>query len=987
VITLHRKKWRLAWAAPWALGALLASLPLAGHALGLGKLKVHSALNQPLNAEIDFTSLADAELKGLNIGLASRADFTAAGVERAAFLSQIKFAVNRRTDGRYTLRLSTPMPIEEPFLHLLLQLDWSGGRLVREYTALIDPPYQIAAKAPAVEPPRVAAPAPEAEAAPVVPPPAPKPETPAALPTPVQPPSAETTRAAPPEELPYGPPATDAVALSPDGWPLEAGEAPPGRAADGARGAKPPASKAAARAGIGPAPSWATVAHHTVKSGETLWLIASKVRKDTQVGVEQAVLAIFRNNRDAFYDNNLNNIHAGRILRLPEREALEAIPKEAAQAEFRAQFDAWQEYKLKLAGARRPLAADAPAAEPPGKPAGAAAAEPPAEAATTGKQAAPAAKGQRSDELLRIVRANLQGEKGADGREAPAPAKGGESREHTVLAERAATLEESLVSKQIEQKELGEKINQVRTQLKRESRLIEIESQSLAPPAPEKAAVTRPAQPPVDEAAKAEAPKAEASEAEDKPRAEAPAPKKAPPPLPLPEKGWTDTLFDAIGDLLLPVILGAVLLAGAVFGFVHTRRRRQAAAEFEEDALAPQPHIAETAPVRDAAAAATPFESAFLGDIGQGRPADIHTDEADPIAEAEVYLAYGRDETAEEILRDAVVKQPQRQELKLKLLEIFAHRKDLKAFEALAEELYVAGGDRDARFWEEVKEMGRQLNPENPMFRDSAGAGPAMPAETPKAAMTAAPVAVMPPEPVPAPPPEPEPELTPAPGSAFGFDLDTPAPVAVMPPEPVPAPPPAPEPSPAPGPAFGFDLDTPPAPAPTKEITFDLDVPETATPVSEIGFDLDFDLEPVKPAAVRTEAAPTPVRTEPAPPVPELETGLDAPGVGAAPDNLIEFDLGPPDTGAGAPAPAEPAPPAVAGGGLAWGPTSGLAAEVRPGDAQQQQWDEAATKLDLARAYIDMGDADGARSVLEEVMAEGNPEQKQQAQELVARIR
>ena len=112
------------------------------------------SLNQPLNAEIDFTLLTEAELKGLAVSLASRADFAAAGVERAAFLAQIKFSVNRSADGRYTLRFSTPTPIEEPFLHLLLQIDWSGGRLVREYTALIDPPFQIAAKAPAVEPPR-----------------------------------------------------------------------------------------------------------------------------------------------------------------------------------------------------------------------------------------------------------------------------------------------------------------------------------------------------------------------------------------------------------------------------------------------------------------------------------------------------------------------------------------------------------------------------------------------------------------------------------------------------------------------------------------------------------------------------------------------------------------------------------------------------------------------------------------------------------------
>src|SRR3990167_4754278 len=110
VTATRRKSSRTARVIPSVLAILFVFLPVTGHALGLGKLKVHSALNQPLNAEIEFTSLADAEIKGLNIGLASRADFPAAGVERTAFLSQIKFNVVRRADGRHVLRLTTVEP-------------------------------------------------------------------------------------------------------------------------------------------------------------------------------------------------------------------------------------------------------------------------------------------------------------------------------------------------------------------------------------------------------------------------------------------------------------------------------------------------------------------------------------------------------------------------------------------------------------------------------------------------------------------------------------------------------------------------------------------------------------------------------------------------------------------------------------------------------------------------------------------------------------
>jgi len=130
----------LAWR--WMIVGMMALFPITSHALALGKLKVFSALNEPLNAEIEFTSATEKEFKGLTVSLASRADFDAAGVDRPPLLSQIKFIVAKRTDGRYFLELRTDQQLDEPFLHLLLQIEWPGGRLVREYTALIDPPYE-----------------------------------------------------------------------------------------------------------------------------------------------------------------------------------------------------------------------------------------------------------------------------------------------------------------------------------------------------------------------------------------------------------------------------------------------------------------------------------------------------------------------------------------------------------------------------------------------------------------------------------------------------------------------------------------------------------------------------------------------------------------------------------------------------------------------------------------------------------------------------
>lgn len=939
-IATYQKSWIAARIVSPVLLVLLACLPATGHALSLGKLKVHSSLNQPLNAEIDFTSLTEAELKGLTVGLASRADFTAAGVERAPFLAQIKFSVNRNADGRYTLRFSTPTPIDEPFLHLLLQIDWPGGRLVREYTALIDPPYQVAAKAPTVEPPRTAqvTPAPKPEPAPATTMPAPS----------------DTASVRPPvttvDSQPYAPPATGDVALSADGWPLDPGETPP---------PKPITTKTSAKGRIGPAPSWANTASHTTRRGETLWSITKQVRSDPQVSLEQAALAIYQKNREAFYDDNMNNIRAGKILRMPAGEEVDALSKEQARGAFQAQFDAWQEYKLKLAKAKRTVAVEEPAETE--DPSAARADKKPVADAATAKKAAPAAKGQRSDELLKIVRSNLQGEKGKDGPAAADTAKGGE-REQVALAERAETLEESLVSKQIEQKELSEKINQVRSQLKRESRLIDLESQSLAPaPKPEAPKADAPAvepakvEPPkVAEPPKAEAPKAEAPKPETKPQAESPppTPKKAPPPPPpSAEKGLLDTLSGTVGDLLLPIVLGVVLLASALLGFTYMRRRRKAETDFEESILASQAVTMDNnATTRDAAGhtGATTPESSILSDISQGNLANVHTDEVDPVAEAEVYLAYGRDETAEEILKDAIRKHPQRQELKIKLLEIYFHRKDVKAFETLAEEVYAAVSGKGGKLWEKVEDMGSKLSPANPMFR---GAAPV--ARGPAASQGAG-------------------EAKPAPAVAAAAPIETVAP--------------------------------PPAPKPEAALDFDLGsvAVTTETKKEEPSFDLDFDMGDIKPSAPK-EAAPAASTAKPA--ATSSDSGLESFDLGAPADNMVDFDFGKPDaklsvTSASTDKSVNTGTSAGDDFSLDLG-MDAITAEIeaRPtapeasvaaapaGESQQQRWDEAATKLDLARAYIDMGDAEGARSILEEVTAEGNPEQKKQAQDLVAQIR
>jgi pilus assembly protein FimV len=942
------------------LGALLALVPLVGFPLGLGKLQVKSALNEPLNAEIDITAIADHELKGLNVSLAPRADFEAAGAERLPLLSQIKFIVAKRPDGRHYLQLKTDGPIEEPFLHVLLQLEWPGGRLVREYTALIDPPSYIAGKPPVTEAPQTAVPTPIPPAEPdtkfveTVPPPgseAEKAPAQAAAPaTPVEPMAAAPAQPQPAEPTPLPEPAPtqeqapQQVAIAPTEQPVEQPMAQTPTA---------PLPAATGPAGL------SSATEYTVRPGDTLWSIAERMRADNkQLTVEQVILAIFRNNKDAFFRDNVNNLRAGKVLKFPEREALNVPPRNEALREFRAQYDAWQEYKLKLAGGSRTLTV-ADSKPPESKP---------APAADTAKKAdAPAEKSaqakQSPQELLRVVRGTNDADKAAPAKSAETEsAKDVETRERTALAERVTTLEESLQSKQLENRELSEKVGQVRSQIKNEKRLIELENQALAQqtakpaPEPKPAAAPKPevpAEKPAAASTEAKAPETKTPDAAPVAPVKA-APKRPPLPAPPPpaEKGFLASIYDDVigdaGDVLLPVVGGIVALAGGLIMIVYMRRRRRSIAEFEESILAsdavPSEATAPTGTADNTTGQVTTGDTSFLSDFSKSGMGQVHTDEVDPIAEAEVYLAYGRDETAEEILKEAIVKNPDRHELKQKLLEIYHQRNDATAFETLAEELYAALGGRGGKVWEKVEEMGRKLNPENPMFRGGApGRRAADKGERPVAqgmqsvSLSSAPAV--------------------AAGAGGGMIAATQATQIVESSSSV---------------DFDFDAVTRPS--------------STATASESTGA-LDFDLHAAS-ASDDIAIDEKPTARQASAELSELES-ID---FGSTGEN-VDFDSGKLDAAvAEASAPVEAV--AVADEEIKWemdAPVAAAAAaelsDAAPGgNGVDGQWDETATKLDLAKAYIDMGDAEGARSILDEVLAEGNEQQKKQAAELAAQI-
>jgi pilus assembly protein FimV len=885
--------------------SVLATLPPAVHALGLGNLVLRSALDQPLDAEIELISPSPKELRTLKSSLASRDDFGRAGIERPPHLLNIKYELVNR-GSRHFIRLKTDEPFREPFLQMLLNVEWSGGKLVREYSTLIDPPQWAAATPPVLEAPAPTA----APAEPAVAATEPKPMEPASIepksaesiavePKPVEPVAVE-----PASPEPAAPPAPIAQAESPAPAPVEEAPveavAPPTEPVEslqpsGVAGEAAPAETEAATA---EASDWASVGEYRVKRGDTLARIVRNVRADAGVSIEQAMVALFAANPNAFFQNNVNNLRAGRVLRVPAREAVELVSRPEARAQLASHYAAWREYRATLAAAENvieapeaavepaaPAVAEAPKAEPQAQPAKPAA--PPVAAAPAKPQGA-------AEELLKIVRGDGEVAK-APGTSKAAGADGSKAKSPTVASDKVATLEEAVAARELENKALQERVGKAQEQIRNAQRLVELENKELA--AAQKGAETPPAsQPPVEAPAAAKPPRKKVV---------------IPPPPPVESPGFLASFMESItSNPVTLAALGGIVVLGGGIGGLYALRRRKARTDFEESILSAGSATTDGVTGGEGSVP-TATDTSFLSDFSQGGMGNIHTDEVDPIAEAEVYLAYGRDEQAEEILKDAVVKDGKRHELRQKLAEIYFQRNDARAFETVAEELYAALEGKGGKVWEKVEEMGRKIVPENPMFRAASTA----PAAIEEAAQFSSPSASS--------------AFASAGAGVGGEDFGSSA--------------------------FGTATD-----AGESQFAMGADSAGqpglSASPQETGGENIDFELN-----------------------LGGGETAVASGAAGGGNANVsdsVDFDLGGAGDGFAANA-------AESGSNvLDFAPARSVAADASAPVA----WDETATKLDLAKAYIDMGDAEGARSILDEVLAEGTDVQKKQAQDLARQI-
>src|SRR5690606_37107366 len=285
--------------------ALSAVVPEAVDAAGLGRLTVQSALGQPLRAEVEITAATREELESLAARLAAPDAFRQAGMSFNPALRSLRFAIERQSDGRSIVRITSTEPINEPFVDLLVELNWASGRFVREYTFLLDPP-ELRTGAETVEGNTVLS-----EVS--------RPSTSVVAPS---------AASAPPAAAPARQPAPPAT--RPDPTPrVSAAPAPQATPAPRVRPA-PQAARPAPRPARPPAP-----ASVTVQRGETLTEIASRV-KPVDVTVEQAIVAIYNANPRSFY-GSVHQLYAGRNLTIPTADVMRDVDPRAARRQIRVQ--------------------------------------------------------------------------------------------------------------------------------------------------------------------------------------------------------------------------------------------------------------------------------------------------------------------------------------------------------------------------------------------------------------------------------------------------------------------------------------------------------------------------------------------------------------------------------------------------------------------------------------------------------------------------
>lgn len=921
-VTANMHRWKLsALAAAAFVSAAMTTTDAA--ALALGPLNVESTLGENLRAEIAIPQATAAELSSLVAQIASPDIFRAQGMDYSSAARAIQVQLLRKPDGTASLRLSSNAPLQDPFVDLVIETQWSTGHLVRSYTLLLDPPAAQRQPSASMTAPQVAAAAP----------------------------AAVTGKTYSSNNAPR--PSAPAVSAAP---------------------AVPPTPK--------PSPAPATEDTTRVRAGDTAGRIAN-ANRPSGVSLDQMLVAMLRSNPDAFINGNVNRIRAGAVVQMPSREqALETSAPEARKI-VAAQSRDFNAY-------RRSMAAKAPQA-----------AVQAADRSSSGQvqaQVSDTRPAADTPDKLTLSKGAVQNAAAAE--------------EKLAAQKQADDQDNRLNELQRNLAELNELAGSNTTQPQAAPN---VEAPSNAPTAAntaQAAASATPAPSPTPELAINNATAAAAAEtttaleagatpaaaptapedtntAASPSAAEQPAkplPSSSVTPAPNTEPSMVDELLE---NPLVPAGAGLVALLLGLLGYSAWKRRR--AAQAVQDPSMGDSQLQTDSFFGGSGGQQVDTSSAHGGASTMAyAPSQLDGGgDVDPVAEADVYLAYGRDVQAEEILKEALRNQPERLSVHVKLAEIYVKRHDIKGLEGIARGLQEVS-HAQAPEWQRVVEMGRHMDPTNPFFA-AAGTANAASAAQPTSAFAAALNSI-------------QPASTAAglAGAATPFtaaqqipdidlNLDLPDDGLASANTVASAPSMVPLPSDDDFAALDLpstldsqmDLSAAPDAHNPPTLVQDTLMPDDTRAQDVNGLDLDLSAFDISPAAPETRPVTAPV-TAPAAPEADMDFGSG-----------LNFDL---DTPAASPAVEPPAPetqsPApdapvgldfdLGSLDLDLGPTTEPAAQAQP--VHNLADDPLSTKLDLAQEFNTIGDSEGARALIEEVLAEANGPLKDRAQKMLSEL-
>jgi pilus assembly protein FimV len=989
-----------------SLAILAAMMPGRGYPLGLGEIELNSALNQELDAEIEVLSAQPEDVEQLIIKLASREAFARAGIDRPFLLQQLKFKLIVK-DGRSFVTIRTQKPVREPFLSFLVDIDWPQGRLLREYTLLLDPPvYSGGGRA-------VSASSAGGNERPFIDP-------------------AEQANNQSANSI------TDAIT---DAASSVSAFDPASRAHSGGAVAAEAGGSTAYTATTQPTQ---LSGQYRVRANDTLWSLSNRMKPDSSVSVEQMMLALVRKNPEAFIQQNVHGLKRGYILRMPDRALINSLDRQQALAQAREHSVLWRQYRQAQSGAA---------------PASSLAAEFDEVATET------ATDTSKIDAQLSIVSASA-----TDGGDVASAGQHPDANEIKRLRNELALAREALESERLAKDDLHARLSGLEQRLQNVLQMEESELAQLQQDLqvsveeaekPVEAVVAEEVgadaaliedtvtealvEEVTDDAAVGEASAEESTHkalfvdevnaVEDTLLSEQAATTVTAEPVDAPAfvqstkpKSFIEKLLD--DPSMLAAIGGGLLGVFALLGILLRRRRvnknadeweasadaddlgdldylDKASANSKDTAATVKSKTVDMAATGEMEAAKdlvvdfedTQIEAPAEDDMEdalislEDEPAEVSSLEEsdDVLAEADVYLAYGIYQQAEELLSSAIEQNPERDDYRMKLLETHFAGKNSGAFASLAAEVQQRkAGDKS--YWDRVVVMGRDLCPGNSLFTASGvivdlNADDLLP-EKPQA---------------------PDLDLDASASAADDLDLaldeespDLETDATQILPAPVDA---------------GIEPIKDSAAAEADEVGDLLDDSELEFDLGDFGEELEqsddsnadalVDALDDAPAEASDEIA---AKKESADPVLELDDALDSSldentaisaDLDIDEDFSLDFeasDLGfdeederadadlslDTDTGA---ATEETSAPEIAMDVDTAEETQDVALAEDENEfdisSLSDDLDEVSTKLDLAKAYIDMGDLEGAKSILEEVKQEGSDEQQQQANDLL----